>query len=642
MAKYSLKLNKNTLLIALLLVITVGFIAYNFKVFTTNNSIIYTDADTEVQTYSITDNKFQQQLISDEPIRAIELVLLQDTIQGPTKMAMTLYQSATNEQVAYCEKTVDLADLATKVRFEFPDTESFSVNEYYFTLESLDPGRKISVNINAREYQEHLIVKGEKIPGRIIFTAYYSNNLLFGFLCLTVILLVISLLFLLLPHQFTLKPEDMFFLLALVCGITIAFVSPSGQEPDGGDHILRAFDVSYGNLSQKFDGIVQFPDNFGKFNDSIVQPGLNQGLGRSRDMMNVYFNPDLDTVHDYEYKSAYAVFTYFPQGFGLYLGRVFGLNAWNMLALARIVNLLFYILISYYAIRNIPAFKNLLLVIALLPMSIFQASSLSADPMINSFSFLFVALILRIFAQDKPVRLTQLILPALLLYICYVAKPAYIMLGIIVLIIPFSQYPKLMARVLRIASKIAVVGAFLVLLIGLVTGKLMLAEGKAVYETQMDFVTHNILQTIRIFLHTLNANFLQNITWLNMLGWINYNLGPLVILVPAFIILIGFLDQDERLTFNIWQKTAVWMSFMGCLAAIYIGLYIFDSKNNSVAAPLMVGVQGRYLIPLMILPFVAMKNQFKVIKGQYFSQRTAGVVGLMLVYTLVSLIQMIY
>jgi uncharacterized membrane protein len=275
-------------------------------------------------------------------------------------------------------------------------------------------------------------------------------------------------------------------------------------------------------------------------------------------------------------------------------------------------------------------------------MSIFQASSLSADPMINSFSFLFVALILGIYAQKQPVRLTQLILPALLLYICYVAKPAYIMLGIVVLIIPFSQYPKLMARVLRIASLIAAAGAFLVLVISLATGKLMLAQGKAAYETQMDFVTHNILQTIRIFLHTLNANFLQNITWLNMLGWINYNLGPLIILVPAFIILVGFLDQDDRLDFNFWQKTVVWMSFMAGLAAIYIGLYVFDSKNNSIAAPLMVGVQGRYLIPLMILPFVAMKNQFKVIKGQYFSQRTAGVVGLMLVYTLVSLIQMIY
>ncbi len=642
MAKTSLKLNRNTLLIALLLVITVGFIAYNFKVFTTNNSIVYTDADTEVQSYSITDNKFQQQLIADEPIRAIELVLLQDTIQGPTRMAMTLYQSSTNKKVAYCEKTFDLSDLATKVRFEFPDTESFSVNEYYFTLESLDKGRKINVNINAREYQEHLIVKGEKYPGRLIFTAYYSNNLLFGFLCLTTILLVISLLFLLLPHQIMLRPEDMFFLLALVCGLTIAFISPSGQEPDGGDHILRAFDVSYGNLSQKFDGIVQFPDNFGKFDDSIVQPGLNQGLARSRTMMNVYFNPDLATVHDYEYKSAYAVFTYFPQGFGLYLGRVFGLNAWNMLALARIVNLLFYILVSYYAIRHIPSYKNLLLVIALLPMSVFQASSLSADPMINGFSFLFIALILGIQAQKTPVRLTQLILPALLLYICYVAKPAYIMLGLLVLIIPFSKYPKLMTRVLRIIAAIAVIGAFFVFVFGFASGKLMLAEGKAAYETQMDFVTHNILQTLRIFLHTLNANFLQNITWLNMLGWINYNLGPLVILVPAFIILVGVLDQDDRLNFNAFQKTVVWAAFAGCLAAIYIGLYIFDSKNNSIAAPLMVGVQGRYLIPFMILPFVALKNQFKIVKGPYFSQRTAGITGLMLVYTLVTLIQMIY
>ena len=543
------------------------------------------------------------------------------------------------------EKTVDLSDSATKVRFEFPDTETFSITEYYFTLKSLDTNRQITVKTTEKEYSEALYVNDQVSKGRLIFEAIYANYLLLGFFLMTLVLLAISLGLLIFPVHLKLKPEQIFIILALISGIAIAFISPAGQEPDGGDHILRAFDVSYGNitpiLSRTFDENVQMPLNFSEFDDRVVQPERNQGLAHAEHLKNVYFSSGKSDFQNYKYNDNYSAMTYWPQGFGLYLGRVMNWNAFNTIELARILNLLIYILLTYLAIRKIPIFKNLMLVIALIPISIFQAGSLSADAVVNGFSFLFVALVINLSVQDKLINPLRLILPVLLLYITYLAKPAYIIMGLLILVIPFRKYPKLMTSILKYSSIVAVSAAFAAIIYGFASGNLMLAEGKAVYSTQLQFVLHNLYPTLQILIHTLDQNAFQYLTWLNMLGWINYSLSSLIIIVPLFIVLVGLADHNNYVHWNSWQKLMIWGSFLGSVAAIFVGLYIFDDVND-IAAPLMLGAQGRYFIPLLILPFLALERPIKFVKTHIIGSKIAGISGLLLVYTQYTLTRLIY
>ncbi|MDR2874040.1 MAG: DUF2142 domain-containing protein [Methanobrevibacter sp.] len=58
------------------------------------------------------------------------------------------------------------------------------------------------------------------------------------------------------------------------------------------------------------------------------------------------------------------------------------------------LNLLIYCVIVYFAIKIIPVQKYLLLLIALMPMTLYQDSSISSDSLIFVLSFLTIAIFL--------------------------------------------------------------------------------------------------------------------------------------------------------------------------------------------------------------------------------------------------------
>ncbi len=65
-----------------------------------------------------------------------------------------------------------------------------------------------------------------------------------------------------------------------------------------------------------------------------------------------------------------------------------------MMYLGRIFNLIAYVAISFAALKIVPIKKKLFFLLALLPMSIIHAASLSADGITNSSALLFAAYIL--------------------------------------------------------------------------------------------------------------------------------------------------------------------------------------------------------------------------------------------------------
>lgn len=83
---------------------------------------------------------------------------------------------------------------------------------------------------------------------------------------------------------------------------------------------------------------------------------------------------------------------YWPQGLGIFLGRTFNFSIYGVILMGRIFNLLAYMGLAYAAVRFMPFYKNLMAMFAVMPLSIYQASSLSQDAVLNGVGFLFVAL----------------------------------------------------------------------------------------------------------------------------------------------------------------------------------------------------------------------------------------------------------
>jgi uncharacterized membrane protein len=634
--------------LGLLILLVVVVMSYNFIVFTTHNSIAYADPSSDLQDIPLAGQVVEQHFFANEPVRTVDLVIYQEEgkSQGKVRLEATLVNDDSDETLDTDTQTIEMTDSAERVQFHFKDTLTQETNEFAILLKMPDKDKEVFLKATEKGYSEKLYLNDSEAENlRLVFKVSYQNNLMLGFFIFTLILLTVSLACLFFPRFMNIRPHQLFVVLALICGLGMAFISPSGQEPDVGDHILRAFDVSYGNILPVFrqtnEKTVQMPTNFSKFDDRVLDPGLNQGLSRTRHLQNTYFASGESGTQTYRYKAGYSTVLYLPQGLGLYLGRVLHWNSYEMIILARVLNLLAFIFLTQLAIRTLPTLKNTLMVIALMPITLAQASSLSADAMINGLSFLFVALVIQL-AIEKPVIKIRSLLPSLLcLYFVVLAKPIYILLILLYLVIPYEKrIVKWQPRTRRLVWLIAGSALVAAILFGFAAGWLDLAENKAVYSSQLEFVMHNLATTLRIFFHTLDVNAFQYISWLNMLGWLNYSLGILIVAVPAYLLLVG-LAEEQPYNWSTRQRVVLGSVFVLSVAGIFIGLYVFDIIN-SIGADLMIGAQGRYFIPLFILPFLAIRRPLHFSKPDLIAPRLAGISGLMLTYTLYTLTRLIY
>lgn len=82
---------------------------------------------------------------------------------------------------------------------------------------------------------------------------------------------------------------------------------------------------------------------------------------------------------------------YLAPGFGIFIARILNLNTIWMLWLGRICNLVLYASITSLAIKKTPILKVPMFFMALIPLAMFQGSSVSIDALINSLGFYTIA-----------------------------------------------------------------------------------------------------------------------------------------------------------------------------------------------------------------------------------------------------------
>ena len=82
---------------------------------------------------------------------------------------------------------------------------------------------------------------------------------------------------------------------------------------------------------------------------------------------------------------------YVPQALGMTLARVLGFGSMGLLFLGRFMNLVFYVAMTYLAMKRLPFGKEVLFGVALLPMTLHLTGSMSYDTVIMGLAFYFTA-----------------------------------------------------------------------------------------------------------------------------------------------------------------------------------------------------------------------------------------------------------
>lgn len=579
-------------------------------------------------------------------------IIVQSEDSGTAQFQLQLYKSKDDTLVD--EQTVEavLQSGENQLHFDVKLQGVEKDTKLYVKLSQLTEMDGVGISIESGTYKEKLMDEsGEVLKGRCRFSVTHGMVFHSVYFILTAVVMYLGLLILVFRMDRCLSIEKLFLVVALSAGVLFACMNPAGQECDGTEHILRSIDVSYGNVLAPVvnltheKGKIIVPKNVDQMNVQRIEVNSGKGNSYQQNLEELHFSKE---TKEMAYESYFASIFYLPQGIGIWLGRSLGLNVYLCIVIGRVLNLGAYAALTYVAIKRLPMFKNLMSVIALLPLTLYQAASCSPDALLCGLCFLFVALCFqyaydKTYDKEKQLGIKQAAGLGILLALIYMCKYVYVCLGLLVFMIPkerFGEKKQYWKSFITALLPLAIVAAGL---FSTLTGTVGSVPEQAGEMSQFGFILQNPLHVVKALISTMEVYFSVYAEWLNTLGWLEYPLGPLLYIIPCFLVGCACLDTNEyseKLKNS--HKILCFVTFMVTYSAILLGMYIGDKRINPVGASLMLGGQGRYFIPLILLLGAALSSRKIENHIEGFSSKVTGCLGVFLAYAGIQLVNMCY
>lgn len=583
-------------------------------------------------------------------IQNIALLMTNDSGEDAVIHA-TLKDADTDQVLAETESSVpESAGNEEVVTFALASDGVDGQRNVYLTLEETTKTSKVSYCALSGTYEQSMAVNDENKAVRLRMSVVYGGGLNKPFFLLFVLGVAVVIGIFVIPVKWA-KPENMVLILITVIGISMAVINPAFQECDGPAHFYRSMDVSYGNLLGSFGnftheaGEIYVPENVQEIAYRQISPGSGGGNAYLEYLKTHKFSTN--KVKMTYYDSVTSV-VYWPQGLGIFIGRTLNFSMYGVILMGRIFNLLAYMGLAYAAVRFMPFYKNLMAMLAVMPLSIYQASSLSQDAVLNGVGFLFVALCCY-YAFDEKVKLNwkKTLLLGVLLLVLFLSKYVYACLGLLAFMIPknkFNSRKDYWKSFVIALLPLVILGGYVMLRVSSgISGLQAGAGGSADTMTQMQYLKIHPTMTLKVILSTVLTNLNAYLMHLNILGSLNYPLTLFLVIGPCFILGIGLLDgQEVRGRIKMRHRIIILLAFAITFAAIMMGLYIGDGIANPVGASIINGIQGRYFILMLILPFLALGSDHVKQDIRHFTVKCSGIMGVMLLYAVFMLVNTCY
>lgn len=402
---------------------------------------------------------------------------------------------------------------------------------------------------------------------------------------------------------------ELFFLISLLTfGALMVVLIPPGAGYDEEDHLVRVWELSRFSLipGQMSPQEMQYPLVFRDF--AYRQQGISGVIGA--EFWQKYGGASLyeDGIvrRELDTKSVYSPVLLLPQALIMrLLERGADTPALFLFYACRLASLLSYVLLAWMAIRLIPFGKWILMVLALAPMALFQAATVSPDAISNGIGFLFIAGSLRS-AEHKEIGCKEIGILAFLFFLLFLAKLNLVPLVLLpFLLIPPSRYE---GRYNYIVLMVLALIFFLVevagwnLIAAARSNPLLANEASPTAQ-----LIHVLSNPLSFALTVIEDGFANG--WIYLQGWINgygyyYWTPPTLISLSFILSLAAALWADptpERIREKYrWIFIIVFVAgYLATIASLYLTF-------TPVGSDQIFGVQGRYFIPLALLLLLAL------------------------------------
>lgn len=527
----------------------------------------------------------------------------------------------------------------SRYEFSFTKQQDSKDQYYYLYIKFLDLEEEytqyFSINYSSEDVYEDgsMYLNQMKMDGDINFQELYYNQgaVLIFVIIMAIIVIILGLLIYAVYKDKKLTPQRLFLYLIPIIMLMFLELMPTFKSHDEIFHWLRAYDITQGHFfTEMVDGKPRatFPEEvceIGTFksNTNINYADLKKQI---KEQITEDGNKTIITLST---TAIYHPMQYIPQAFGIWISKLFTNKPIIMAYMARIMNMLITAVILYFALKNMPFGKKILLILICLPISIESFTSMSSDGITNAVAFFFTAYVLKLFNEkDKKLSIKNkviLLISAIVIALC---KIVYLPIVGLLLILPKNKFKnrKDKTATIGIIMGIAIIANITWLVISmsyLATYK----NGNSAYQI-MNILTNPIeyLQTLFNTINMYGGNYLYSLFG-GEIGWNEhvklYSIVPIVL--GGLYTFFAVTDEEIKNKFSTYQKTIIILILIAIAGLIFTSLYI--QWTPLFTYDYILGVQGRYFIPIMPLLALGVLNNFKV-KNEYTEETKLKVIGI--------------
>jgi len=400
-----------------------------------------------------------------------------------------------------------------------------------------------------------------------------------------------------------------FVCLAIPIGLFFATLVPPLQVPDEMAHLVRAYSVSNGmcvpppmeklpaaivELNTAFPPLLErrHPYRLSDYRYFTNKTGVNQEVMEIR-------NPAANLYHCAPYLAAAA---------GVEAARLGSQPPILLLYWARLGNLFFFVSVVYVALRILPVCRPVLFCLALMPMTLHQAASASADGPTIASAFLLFAYVLFLAVRPDITSISArqfMLLCGILLFATLCKFNVWMVL--LVLLIPSRKFRGLGRQMLAVTFCVAIVtSGWAIWRVQDKTHMLYLPAAKAQQGVDVDrnvnFLLHHTGEYMAVVGRTLQSTKAEYATeFVGKLGWLSVAL-PFWLVCTYLATLTALALRSEGTLWVSFRSRFVCLAVVvGSVVSICVLLWTMEMREaaySKLADVVQPGVQGRYFIPL--------------------------------------------
>ncbi len=428
------------------------------------------------------------------------------------------------------------------------------------------------------------------------------------------------------------KKHYLYLVISITLGILYCALIPPYVVPDEPVHYEECYDVSNFLLgtgkAEKGMIYMRASDVEGPFEAGLTMETY-QNICK-----NIFTLCTDDTIVEVKRDSGDSnSICYIIPGIGLTVGRILHLGTVLTYWLARWFNYIVFILLIYWSLKKTPIGKNCILVFSMLPMVQQQVMSVSYDCITIGLSVSLIAQCLYMIFKEDEISVRDLVLYGVFAALLAGIKGGvYLPICCLAVMIPMKMFPSKKKYFLSagIILSVIVVSFFAVnynVLSSVTTenqeenpvlnagmqeieeenlSKEVFITGKEQHYSIFDIIS-NPKHYVKVMLSTIKVYgdfYLQSMLG-GALGWLDIEI-PWWVLYGFFVTLLFSAVEANDIVLSYKQK--LWMGIIFCTMVVMVMTVMYVSWTP-VDYPQVLGVQGRYFLPGLLLLPLAFKNR---------------------------------